>query len=344
MRLNYTISGVAYKKLMALHQTVTKHSTAALTPLQLVQKMMATNELVVRTRGGWMQPGEITLDDAREELEDASMDSLSLELQAVKRGFEELPIDPNSPKGIERRAHELLRAGGETQELKLVSTNIRIDASTDPPRRVQKSPKEHDELTAQLEAYSLDLRRRKPLLYIAYNRLLKEMFHAMPNELPSQRLPSGAVLANNVSRSCASGLRMNETDEDALRSLDQLGAPTSATKVFRACSRFRPKDLWLRSYCPPQVAAARRSLPFPIHLHRSTPHLSPRSNMHLTFLLPSSPPLPCLTSPNSCLVSALLLPPNSQSPYSIPSLLSRQILRAPWPLHKTVPFRTPLPL
>lgn len=197
--VNYTLSGVAFKKLMALYRTVTKHSATALTPLQLARKVLATDALLHRARGGMILEDELELDDAQDELEDAPMESLSPELQALKRGFEELPIDTASAKGIERRINELLLSAGETRKLKVIFSSLRVDISTKPPTRVAKTEGELREEQFKHTEYTNEIRKRNPKLFFIIAKLVSELNRPRPLSRKESVLPSGVNLPGNVS-------------------------------------------------------------------------------------------------------------------------------------------------
>lgn len=154
--------------------------------------------LMDHVKGGPVPENELELATFRDELEDAPMESLSPELQELKRGFEHMPIDPASPKGIERRINEALRAGGETEYFKIVHGAFRIDTSTVPPSRVPKSGQDHNEQQRrQLERYN-DLRARKPQLYLTVGLIMSELFNSLPRAQP-QSLPAGTDMTRGVS-------------------------------------------------------------------------------------------------------------------------------------------------
>lgn len=129
------------------------------------------------------------------ELENAPMDSLSPQLQELKLGFEQMPLDPTKSKGIERRVNEALIAAGEEPGIKLIFSDRKLDRSTIPPTRVIKTAKDRNEGFAEREKRLKDLRKHNRKLYATVMAIMAEDVASMPIQgLPvPQVLPDGSM-------------------------------------------------------------------------------------------------------------------------------------------------------
>lgn len=202
---NFTLTPIAAAKLTEMYDLWVSDKVA--TPpslLEVVQLIVAlephalsfTEEDRKKKLPGMKVP---TWDDdliqAVMELEDASMDSLSPKLQFLKLGFEQIQLDPHKPKGIERRDSEALRAGGEPADFNTVYSDWRIDRSSIPPTRVQKTHRDRLEETMAREKSLKSLRRRKPKVHASVMAILAEEFSFMPTSggHAPERLPSGRM-------------------------------------------------------------------------------------------------------------------------------------------------------
>lgn len=196
--LDHTLSAPALYKLATLGKIISEDASRELTALELARGVTDLEAAMVRARMGGLARDEAVLCDAVMELEDVPMDSLSPQLQKLKRGFSELPPTPNTPDEVERRINEVLQNAGE-RTIKISHSAYRLDHSTVPPTRVVKTEEDRKLDGVQDMQYFAELRKRKPRLQRRVAKIMSELdallpAHALPKGEPMGPMQDGVIM------------------------------------------------------------------------------------------------------------------------------------------------------